>query len=279
MTGVINWNELWKVSHHNGFHHHGEDLADHWDRRAREFNRMVMRHKERAEAQVSSLGLSHEDTVLDIGAGTGRLAIPMARIAKSVTALDQSGGMLACLKENMDREGLSNIQIVQKSWQDLSPDSLPAHDVVLSSNSLGVSDLQEALSKMDGLAKKAVCIFTFADRKRDEGFHDFLGQKHHHHRHRASNLPPDYIIIYNLLADMGILADVKIVEWEAQEHYSSLEEAVASWKEMHEILPEKEPQLREFLSQKLEKDDQGLCMHRRSKQARISWQKSLEGPA
>ncbi|NPV63500.1 MAG: class I SAM-dependent methyltransferase [Methanotrichaceae archaeon] len=279
MTGVINWNELWKVSHHNGFHHHGEDLADHWDRRAREFNRMVMRHKERAEAQVSSLGLSHEDTVLDIGAGTGRLAIPMARIAKSVTALDQSGGMLACLKENMDREGLSNIQIVQKSWQDLSPDSLPGHDVVLSSNSLGVSDLQEALSKMDGLAKKAVYIFTFADRKRDEGFHDFLGQKHHHHHHRASNLPPDYIIIYNLLAEMGILADVKIVEWEAQEHYSSLEEAVASWKEMHEILPEKEPQLREFLSQKLEKDDQGLCMHRRSKQARISWQKSLEGPA
>jgi hypothetical protein len=129
---------------------------------------------------------------------------------------------------------------------------------------------------MNNLAKRAVFIFTFADKRRDDGLREFLMPER---RRKASNRPPDYLMIYNLLADMGIYADVKIIEWEASEHYSTLEEAVASWKEMHDVPVEKEPQLRDFLSQKLVKDDQGLSMHRRSKQARISWQKSQSLPA
>ncbi len=276
MTGIINWNEMWKAVHHNGFHHHGENPGAHWDQKAKEFNRRVMRHKERAQSQVAFLDLRPEETVLDVGAGTGRLAIPMAKIAKSVTALDQSSGMLACLKENMDAEGIANINIIHKSWQDVVPDEMPQHDVVISSNSLGVFDLEAALSKMNSIAKRAVCIFTFADRRRDDGFKEFLMPGH---RRKALNRPPDYLMIVNLLADMGIYADVKIVTWEASEHYASIDEAVASWKEMREVPEDKEPQLREFLSQKLVPDNGGFTMNRRSKQARISWQKGQDVPA
>lgn len=275
MTGIINWNEMWKALHHNGFHHHGEDPGARWDQRAKEFNQRVMRHKEKAQSQVASLGLSPEETVLDVGAGTGRLSIPMAKIAKSVTALDQSGGMLACLKENMDAEGIANINIIQKSWQDVGADEIPQHDVVLSSNSLGVYDLEAALSKMNSIARRGVYIFTFADRRRDDGFRKFMKPEHGRKAHHS----PDYLMIYNLLADMGIYADVKIVEWESKEHYASIDEAVTSWKEMHELPADKEPILREFLSQKLVPDGQGFTMHRRSKQARISWQKGQEVPA
>ena len=101
--------------------------------------------------------------------GTGRLAIPMAQKTKSVTALDQSAGMLACLKENMAAEGIENINCIHKSWQDLDDGEIKPHDVVLSSNSLGVYDLKEALTLMDVLAKRAVYIFTFTDRRRDDG--------------------------------------------------------------------------------------------------------------
>lgn len=272
MPGIINWDEMWKATHAGGFHHHGKDLVSHWDSKAKEFNKRVMKHKERAESQVAKLGLSSAETVLDVGAGTGRLAIPMARVAKSVTALDQSAGMLARLQENMRAEGLENIQCLQKRWQDLGEGDIEQHDVVLSSNSLGVYDLKEALAKMDSLAKRAVYIFTFTDHKRDDGFKEFLRRgKHGRHDHG----PAGYLVIYNLLADMGIYANIKIIDWQSNEHYASLDDAVTEWMQMHDVPAERKPDLREFLSQRLEKDEEGLCLHRHHKQAMISWQKGL----
>jgi FkbM family methyltransferase len=285
MTGIINWDELWKATHKRGFDHHGKDLVSHWDARAQEFNKRVMKNKERANSQVAILGLTAEETVLDVGAGTGRLALPMARLAKSVTAFDQSAGMLSCLQENMTAEGLKNIRCIQKNWQDVADGELEQHDVVLSSNSLGVYDLRAALAKMDSLAKRAVYIFTFADGKRDDGFRQFMrkskeGQEGGHGRHGRGEIgPAGYLMIYNLLADMGILADIKIMQWHSKEQYKSLEQAVDEWKGMHELPAEKEPELREFLSQRLVKEGDGLVLNRHHKQVLISWQKGEPIPA
>lgn len=282
MPGIINWDELWKATHSGGFQHHGKDLAAHWDSRASLFNKRVMKNKQRSNSQVAMLDLTSSETVLDVGAGTGRLALPMARLAKSVTALDQSAGMLACLQENMAAEGLENIRCIQKSWQDVSLEELEPHDVVLSSNSLGVYDLKEALGKMNALARRAVYIFTFSDGKRDDGFRQFLskGKEAKDVGHGRQEIgPAGYLIIYNLLADMGILADIKVMNWQSDEHYSSLDDAVAEWRQMHEVAAENEPDLREFLSQRLVKDEKGLCMHRHHKQVLISWQKAEAHPA
>ncbi|MCX6677375.1 MAG: class I SAM-dependent methyltransferase [Methanothrix sp.] len=285
MTGIINWDELWKATHKRGFAHHGKDMVSHWDARAKEFNKRVMKNKEKSNRQVAMLSLSTDETVLDVGAGTGRLSIPMARLAKSVTALDQSEGMLSCLQENVASEGIKNIHCIQKNWQDVGEGELVQHDVVISSNSLGVYDLRAALAKMDSLAKRAVYIFTFADGKRDDGFRQFMkaGKEERdggHGRHGRNEIgPAGYLMIYNLLADMGILADIKVMQWHSKEQYKSLDEAVAEWKGMHELPAEKEPELREFLLQKLVKDEEGLCLHRCHKQVLISWQKGEALPA
>ncbi len=269
MPGIVNWDELWKAVHPHGFHHNGDPVA-YWDRKAKAFNRRVMKQRGLAELQVACLSLQPHEIVLDVGAGTGRLAIPMARVASSVTALDRSGGMLACLRENMQAEGIANIKCIQKDWEDLDVTELPQHDVVVSSNSLGVNNLKAALTKMDMMSKRAVYIFTFTDRRRDEGLNALLMPKH---LWRSSSWPADYLIIYNLLADLGIYADIKILNWELFERYSSLDDAVGSWKEMHDIPDEKEAVLRDYLSQKLVPTDQGLTMHRRFKMACISWHK------
>jgi hypothetical protein len=161
---------------------------------------------------------------------------------------------------------------------------LEQHDVVISSNSLGVYDLRAALAKMDSLAKRAVYIFTFADGKRDDGFRQFMNEGNEerdrgHGRHGGKIGPAGYLIIYNLLADMGILADIKVMQWHSNEQYKSLDEAVAEWKGMHELPAEKEPKLREFLSQRLVKEGDELCLHRHHKQVLISWQKGGAFPA
>jgi SAM-dependent methyltransferase len=51
-------------------------------------------------------------TVLEAGCGAGRLAIPFARRAASVTAADSSEAMLATLRHNVERFAIDNIEAV-----------------------------------------------------------------------------------------------------------------------------------------------------------------------
>jgi iron complex transport system ATP-binding protein len=59
-----------------------------WDKRAKQFNESMMQHRERTEKQIAKIELNSEGTVLDVGAGTGRIAIPIAKHVESVTAIE-----------------------------------------------------------------------------------------------------------------------------------------------------------------------------------------------
>jgi len=128
-----------------------------WDKRAKEFNRSTREKSDRTEEQVASFRLDPDWSVLDVGAGTGRLSVPIAKMVRHVTAVDQSRGMLDCLQENIAKEGLANVTCLQKRWEQvqLGVDIEP-HDVVIASHSLGMFDLQEAVAKMDAAAKRRV---------------------------------------------------------------------------------------------------------------------------
>ena len=161
---IINWNELRKMAM-SGFRHgrRDEDPVKAWDKRAKKFNEHAMRQKERTEKQIAKLHLNPEYTVLDIGAGTGRLSIPIAKQVKSVTAIDQSSGMLSQLGVNMQKEGINNITCLQKRWEDVViGQDIEPQDVVIASHSLGMFDLREALDKIDTTAKKYVYILQSA---------------------------------------------------------------------------------------------------------------------
>src|ERR1700761_1794043 len=56
---------------------------------------------------VAEAGLKPGDAVLDLGTGTGMLAIPFARMGLAVTALDPEPAMLAAAKAAADAEGVT----------------------------------------------------------------------------------------------------------------------------------------------------------------------------
>jgi SAM-dependent methyltransferase len=62
------------------------------------------------------------ETLLDIGAGGGRFALPLALAAREVIAVDPSPGMLAILREGMAEHGIGNIQLVQGRWPEAAAD-------------------------------------------------------------------------------------------------------------------------------------------------------------
>jgi len=270
MAGIINWNELWKTMR-SGYYRRRvreEDPANMWDKMAKQFNESMLQNRERAEKQIAKIKLNPEYTVLDIGAGTGRLAVPIAKRVKGVTAIDPSRGMLACLQENMEKEEVENITCINKGWEDieLSVDIEP-HDIVIASHSITILfDIQEALAKMDASAKKHDYIFTFAGRWMDGG----LWEKIHGETHSSWS---DYIYLCNILHDMGIYANVEIRDSEFEQRYGSLDEAVSKLKEMYDLPSEKEKILREHLSKILVEDDGTgtLCLNHKSKSAMIWW--------
>jgi SAM-dependent methyltransferase len=76
------------------------------------------------------------DTWLDIGAGGGRYALPLARVVREVIAIDPSAGMLAVLRELMQEHAIANVRVLEGRWPpdaalsaELGP--LPIADVAL----------------------------------------------------------------------------------------------------------------------------------------------------
>ena len=269
MAGIINYNELWKAMR-SGYYRRGENSGSRWDERARKFNESAMRNRERTEKQLANLELKPDYTVLDVGCGTGRLAIPIAKQVASVTAIDQSTGMLTCLHENMEKESITNITSINKRWEDVEPGvDLEQYDVVLSCNSLGVPDIQEAIAKMDAASKRYVYIISSAGRWMDGDMEAILGRRG---RSGAMGMV-DYIFFCNLLHEMKIYANVDIQDTEYEQHYDSLDEAVNRWKGMRDVPPEKEDALREYLSGILIEDGGTLSYKRKSKNATVWWQK------
>jgi len=56
------------------------------------------------------------DTWLDIGAGAGRYALPLARKVRGVIAIDPSGSMLDGLRAAMSEHRIENIEVIEGRW-------------------------------------------------------------------------------------------------------------------------------------------------------------------
>ena len=57
-----------------------------------------------------------DDVWLDVGAGAGRFALPIARRVREVIAVDTSPRMLAALRDGMAAHAIANVRVVEARW-------------------------------------------------------------------------------------------------------------------------------------------------------------------
>lgn len=264
----LDWNKMWIEARENSsLRKRRGDMTEFWNKRSRQYSESL-KYNDRSIQMISRLDIDPECTVLDIGAGPGTLAIPLAKRLKHVTVVEPSSGMLACLRENAADEGLTNITCINRRWEDVTPGTdLDEYDVVIASYSLLMLDMKAALSKMNEVARRSVYLFDFAGGCM-QGYSE-LWPKLYGDEYQAG---PDYIYIYNILHGMGIYADVEITETKYKERFSSMDEAVEQWMEnLGETTPKTEEVIISHLSENLFQEDGAFWSKREIKGAMIHW--------
>lgn len=264
----VDWNGLWNKSLQNL---PKKNNPESWDNIASKFNEW-MEKDDYPEKLLNRIELDSNDSVLDIGCGNGVITIPLAQKAIKVTAMDISSKMLEILMKNAKDSGLNNINTCNRRIEDVTEEDVGKHDVVVASRSLnGVSDIGKELEKINNIAKKSVYLTLWgADNRRFEReMAQLLGRESHRH--------PDYIYVYNILHDLGIFANVEMLESNTRNYYSNVEEALdrLRWR-IGDLNKDEESILREYLEENMIKTTDGTITYSNGKAdwVLIWWKKS-----
>jgi SAM-dependent methyltransferase len=260
---MVDWEREW----HAGIVPRRPGAPKDWDERAPSFARHETGY---AEEILRLTGPEPSWTVLDVGCGPGTLAIPFAKRARAVTALDFSPAMLDMLRAQSAEERLDNVRAVLGSWQDDWDElGIGVHDLVIASRSLVVDDLRAALHKLDARAARMVCLSTaVGDGPHDRRIFEAVG--------RPFQARPDYLTVYGLLHQMGIYADLSLIarqDWKVYESHDAAAEALA-WM-LRGATPEELERLRAYLARELVRCGSGwrLPAPRTVRWAVIQWVK------
>lgn len=106
------------------------------------------------------------DTWLDIGAGAGRYALPLARTVRRVIAIDPSPGMLGALREDAAAHAIANLDVVEGRWPDdmAAVGPLPCADVALMAHvGADVEAIGPFLEAMERAARRT-CVAVLMER-------------------------------------------------------------------------------------------------------------------
>lgn len=203
-----------------------------WDHLARREHSGVQEDREpvrRVLDALESAGLLGAGTeVLDVGAGSGAYAIPMARRCKRVTALDMSLESLRLLEERAQESRLNNLETRCGMWEDYDDDR--RYDLVFSAMCPAICDV-ESLARMEALSASSCALLTIGKGSRSElrsALRPLLTDQ------PLTGLSPDVIYIFNLLYAQGKLPELRFFSFAGQTSMP-LEEAMDTYRTYYSI--------------------------------------------
>ena len=249
----IDWNGMWNEALQKMPR---ENEKTRWDKIAVKFNEW-MKTDDYPQIFASKVHKEPDYTVLDLGCGNGSITLEVAKHVEHVTAVDMSSEMLKLVEENARKKGISNIEYVQSSIEDIDPQEIGQYDVVIASRSLGnIYNLQKELKKIDSIAKKYVYMthWSATSKQSEKDLCNIIGAPHYP--------SPNYMHVCNMLYQMGIYASLEPIECMSKHVYSDLNDAVDRhvWKlgwSTKDIGNKKRAEIEEFLKKKLLKRDDG----------------------
>jgi hypothetical protein len=152
-----------------------------------------------------------EETWLDIGAGGGRYALPLALLAKDVIAVEPSEGMQSMLWQGMAEHGISNIAVISARWP--MQTRLVADVAMIAHLGYDIEEIGPFIDAMEASAgRRCVAMLT-------QPSPPHLAERFWPPIHGEPRVPlPALAEFLVLLLARGRLFDLRIVEREAMSH-------------------------------------------------------------
>ncbi len=267
---LFNWAELQRVNR-PPMQRQQPGEENRWDGHSYMYNRIASMEKIYTLNQINAFETLSTDTVLDCGCGPGRITVPMAKRAKSVTAMDSAEKMLDYCKENVAAEGLDNVNFKFLDFHDAEPGkNIELHDIVVCSRSEGFSDLQ----KLSSLSKRLVAIVSWANAPcvPDILYDIFVGTNG---QSRLGGPPGDrrlgYNVMFNIVYDLGYEPNVHIVPDGFTQTFLSYEEAYTEMRKLGQVDDDKLDRFKSNLNQWLTENEDGTVTFLRETRSVVIW--------
>jgi SAM-dependent methyltransferase len=125
-------------------------------------------------------------TWLDIGAGGGRFALPLALASKRVIAIEPSEGMRQVLRAGMTEHGIDNIDIRDLRWPE-GADTVEADFSLAAHVGYDIRDIGGFIDAMER-ATRELCCAMMMDRAPSGGYVRLWEEVHGEHRYQLPGM-------------------------------------------------------------------------------------------
>ena len=159
-------------------------------------------------------------TLVDIGGGAGRLALPLSLSREAVTVVDSSKSMLLELQDSCEEAKIENVSSVFGLWEDAVID---IHEGALCSHvTYGIENIGKFLENVNQYASKRVVIIAFM--KSPQAHLESLWREvHEEERVHLPGVPE----LMDVLWQLGIAPELNIIEHLGPHIYGSEKDAIS----------------------------------------------------
>jgi SAM-dependent methyltransferase len=197
------------------------EVADPADFYAPVTSRFRMDPRRTDDASLNGLlSLAQPDDVwLDVGAGGGRYALPLALAVREVVAIDPSPSMLGALREDAAAGAIENVRLIEGRWPMAQPVS---GDVGLMAHvGYDIAEIGPFLDQLES-ASRRLCVAVMGESAMTTVATLFWERIHGEPRVRLPALPELLV----LLAARGHLPEVRLVD-RSPPTFATIDEALA----------------------------------------------------
>ena len=218
-NATLRWRAMIEAEHAQSERMRGEaPPQDHWQPYAQHFVADPHRPDDPlVERLLREIAPHH--TVIDVGAGAGRLALPLALRCRRVMAVEPSPTMASVLLQQAAEYGIGNLSLVQAPWDDAE---VEPRDIVLCAHVLyTVKDIEPFVRKLEAHARDRVLVILFVAPPQSQ-IYPLWERIHGEERLPLPGLPE----FQEVLEELGIDAEVEILPAVPHRGYDGLNEAL-----------------------------------------------------